>query len=1118
MNRNTLYSFFVLAMIVLSAGMSHSQPTIEPNGGMLRYPDVSKDHIAFIYADDVWIVDKTGGIAQPLASPDGGEMFPRFSPDGQTIAFMGNYDGNSDLYTLPIEGGIPFRVTYHSSAERLQNWTADGRLVFSMGGLGSYRIIQLFTVDADGGMPEKLPVPYGDAASISPTGEWLAYTPHNRDFRTWKRYRGGWASDIWLFHLTEHTSKKITDWEGTDTFPMWQNGSVYYLTDAGPNHRLNIWRYDLESEEHEQITHFREYDVKWPSNGPGSRGEGEIVFESGGQIYLLNLGNKQVEPIEIRIPGAKPNLRPIREDVSGMKMNWAVSPNGKRALVQARGDIWSLPASQGTPRNLTMTSGIAEREPSWSPDGKHIAYISDESGENQLVLHPAHGDGDPETVTSFTLGYYDEFVWSPDSKWIAFMDHEERFHVLNIENKEVTEFDRRNMARWRLGVPGKMSWSPDSKWIAYNRPIENNVDVIFLYHVETGETHQMTHGMFWDGLPTFDRKGDFLYFISTREISNPMLADIGYSSVFNDTIILHALPLRNDVSNPLKPTSDEEAPPVEEEDEDEKPAADDDAEEESAEASDDKSEEAEESEEETIEIDFEDTEMRAFRLPVPRGRIWSLVVNDQNQLIFNHSSREGESKIALFDPYADDPEMETVAEGSLVDITPDGKKLLVSRGGNAYVIDAKAGQSLDDAVVDSPMRVVINPREEWTQIYHDTWRFMRDYFYDPGMHQVDWPAIRDQYEAMLEDCVSRRDLNFVIGEMISEVNAGHTYRGGGDMDSGPSFPIGYMGADFELDQGVYRVTKFYQGGPWDTDARPFTHMLDEAQREAFEYVFAVNDVSINTDKPIWAAFEGYSNQTVTLTVGASPDITEATEVVVRLLTSGQDANLRYRDWVESNRSYVAEQTDGAVGYIHVPNTSDWGERELWRQFYGQMNTQALIIDDRWNGGGNIADRYVELLNRPVLLNLFDRSENDWRIPTVSHQGPKCMLISPESASGGDIFPYLFRQAGVGKLIGMRTWGGVIGISKNPGLIDGGRVTVPFVTFYETDGTLTMEGHGVDPHIEVIADPALMVDGGDPQLDAAIEHMLEEIETNPYVPAPRPGYPDRRGMGITEDDI
>ncbi|MHC4626229.1 MAG: S41 family peptidase [Planctomycetota bacterium] len=1138
---STLLVSCLLSLSILNV-TAHAA-SVEPHGGMMRYPDVSATHIAFVYADDIWVVPRSGTVASPLASPPGGESFPRFSPDGRTIAFNGNYDGNNDIYTVPLEGGIPQRVTYHSSGERLCDWTFDDRLVFAMNGLGgSGRQTQLFAVPKVGGLPDRLPVPYGGYGVISEDGQWLAYTPRNRDFRTWKRYRGGWASDIWLFGLDGHTSEKITDWEGTDTIPMWHGRKIYYLSDAGPNHRLNIWCYDLESKERKQVTRFKDYDVKWPSNGPGPDGEGEIIFEYNAKLYLLNLATERATPVNISVPGARPKLRPIRKDVSGNRANWHVSPNAKRVLVQSRGDIWSLPAKNGTPRNLTRTSGFAEREPSWSPDGKWVTYFSDESGENELVMQSA--DGKSQTVTSMGAGYRYRPVWSPDSKWMLLVDHETKFYLFNVEEREVRYFDRVNMTGWRWGVPMRFSWSSDSQWLTYTTPNMDNMNVVRLYNVQEDELHDVTSGMFVDYLPTFDRKGDFLYFFSEREISRPKYADGGLTFIYDDTAVLHAIPLRKDVTNPLKPKSDEEEIEKDEEEEDKDKEDEDEDEKSSDDESDDGDEDEEDEDEDEekkcsecevdegeerpddnenkkkdkdkpkpIEIDLEDMEARAFRLPVKRGRFGYMTVNDKDYIIYLR--RGDDSELQCFDPNDEKHEEKTVLKKvGFVEMTPDGKKLLVSSEGKMAIIEAKPGQKIESQVVTQPMDVVIEPRQEWRQIFVDAWRFMRDYFYDPHMHQVDWPAVRRQYEAMLDDCVSRRDVGYVIAEMISEVNAGHTYYGGGDMDSGPRESIGYLGVDFELDQGYYRITKVYEGGVWDTDARSALYYLDEEERGQFKYLFKVNGVPVDTSKAPWAAFEGLSGATVTLTVGATPDPDKSTNVVVKLLRSEYD--VRYRHWVESNRRYVEEESGGRVGYIYVPDTGNRGQRELFRQFYGQMNKEALIVDERWNGGGNIADRFVELLNRPIYLHLFERYENDWRVPTLSHQGPKCMLINGESGSGGDIFPYLFRKAGLGKLIGMRTWGGVIGISRNPSLIDGARLTVPFITFYETDGTLTMEGHGVDPDMEVVDDPALMVDGGDPQLDAAIQHMLDEIKRKPYVPAKRPAYPDRSGMGILEE--
>ena len=488
-----------------------------PHAGMLRYPDVGATHIAFRYADDLWLVPREGGLAVPLASPPGPELFPRFSPDGDTIAFVGNYDGNSDLYTIQVTGGVPTRVTHHPSREFLCDWTPDGKLLFHFNGLaGLGRHNQVFTVPPEGGLPEKLPVPYGTHGAISPDGQWLAYTPYTRDYATWKRYRGGMASDIWLFNLRNHTSKKITDWEGTDSQPMWQGQTLYYMSDAGPEHRLNIWSYDTVSGKRRQITHLRDYDVKWPAIGPGPTGQGEIVFQNGPELHLLDLQTERSQAVEILIPGDRPTIRPKRVDASKFIAGWDISSTGKRAVVEARGDIWTIPEKKGSPRNLTRTSGSGERAPSWSPDGRWIAYFSDETGEYELYVSQSDGKGETRRLTSDGKVFRYNPIWSPDSKHIAFTDKTGAMYLHTIETEETKLIDTEPWAS-----AARMSWSHDSAWIAYTMGGDNQMSSIWLYNVESGQKHQITSGMFYDTWPTFDREGDYLFFASHRSFTSP---------------------------------------------------------------------------------------------------------------------------------------------------------------------------------------------------------------------------------------------------------------------------------------------------------------------------------------------------------------------------------------------------------------------------------------------------------------------------------------------------------------------------------------------------------------------------------------------------------------------
>ncbi len=1392
-----------------------------PNPGMLRWPDISADAIVFSYANDLWVVDRTGGTARPLASPPGIERRPRFSPDGRHIAFQGNYDGDQDLYVVPVEGGIPTRVTHHPDGEALDDWHGADRLLFnSTMTSDNPRARRLFTVGKDGGMPEPLPVPYGSAAAISPDGSWLAYTPVNRDTRTWKRYRGGWASDVWLFNLETMESRRVTDWEGTDTQPMWSpdGDELYYLSDAGPAHRLNLWRYDVASGEAEQVTDFEDYDVKWPSMGPGPRGRGEIVFQHAADLKAMDLRTGRIRTVRVEIPGARPTLRPQRIDASDFITAWGLSPKGVRAVAGARGDVWTLPSEHGSPRNLTATDDVAERDPSWSPCGRWVAYFSDATDEYELYVRQSDGRGVTRRLTSGIGTFPSNPTWSPDGSMIAFADKLGRYHLVDVASEEHRVF---HDDPW--GGERPLSWSHDSGWIAFaSATAESATSRIHLYEVDADTVHVVTDGMFSDGDPVFDRSGHWLYFTSSRRFS-PTYSDLDTTFIYDDSEVLMAVPLREDVELPWTPTSDEvtwdgmdaadeedadeeqrdEAPDEEREDDAAPPAGDDDGDADAdadamapilgdwegvleglsaidpeldslpftmtigmrdgrlvgstvamgessdfdrvsfdpangrfearsvddgvtsilrgtldggelagewqlvelgvggdwtarraddaaaavatagtaaaaagpfgsiatpsvvaAEASSDAGpfaaarrvalearvrtaierrlaalaladgitgtwrgrlsglttmglpperdtavftmtiaredgdlvvalslmgstetfdeasfdaesgaftaratdetgtsilegtldgdrlegtwsieemdargdwsadrtgpapgeepagddaaaadDDADGEDADRLAIDLEGFESRAMMVPVATGSFGRLGVNHRDQLLFVRIGGPG-TGIKLVDLAADAPSEQTVQPGVTGFIlSPDGSKLIFPRRGGGLIRNASPGGSPQPVVTDG-MIAHVDPRAEWGQMLRDAWRIMRDYFYVENMHGVDWDAVYEQYAAMLPDAVVRDDLTFIIREMISELNVGHAYYRTGDSERGPSRPVGLLGVDWELHDGAYRIARIIEGADWDVDARNPLRMQDTGI-EAGEYVLAVNGVPIDPSLDPWAAFIDTIGREITLAVSPTPSLDDARDVVVRPIRS--ERGLRYRSWIESNRRRVAEATDGEVGYIYVPNTGVGGQNDLFRQFYGQLDRKALIIDERWNGGGQIPTRFIELLNRPVTNFWARRGSIDWKWPPDAFHGPMCMLINGQAGSGGDMFPWLFREAGLGKLIGTRTWGGLVGISGNPALVDGTALAVPTFGFYETDGTWGIEGHGVDPDIEVIDDPALMVDGGDPQLERAIELMLEEMEDFDYPVRNRPADPDRSGMGIAEED-
>ncbi len=1186
---------------------------------MLRYPDVSDTSIVFVYANDLWLVPREGGAAQPLASPPGAERNPRFSADGKTVAFSGNYEGDSDIYTISTGGGLPFRVTHHPGGDMFSDWTADGRLIFSTSAFsGQRRAPKMFTVGSGGGLPDQVSIPYGLNGTIHKDGKMLAYTPNARDGRNWKRYVGGTASDVWLFNLEDKSSRRVTDWEGTDSFPMWHGDDLYFVSDRGPAHRLNVWKFDVASGEHTQVTTFTDFDVKWPAIGPGDQGQGEIVFQNNSGLFLLDLGTKATRPVNVEIPGATETVRARMVDTSDSIASASISSTGKRAVVEARGDIWTLPAKKGKPRNLTATSGIAERDPSWSPDGRWIAYFSDETGEYELFVKQSDGRGETKQLTSGTEGFKYSPTWAPNSEKIAFSDRSGTIYLHDIEAGTTRIIDQNGFIEWGVSV----NWSHDSRWLTYtNTGDEAMRSNVVIFDTTTDEKRVVTSNMFEDSSPTFDRKGDFLYFGSVRNFNGQQGSMIDSNYVYTDGEVLLAVPLREDVEFPWTPKSDEESWDEEEsddeedaddeegesedeesEDGEETPAEDDgvsgsysgtltmegapemnvsanlsldgtaltgdvssplgsaevagELDPESGECSgtlaldsgddvsfegtikdgslkwtvstdegdviviaeraeaaggdDDDAEDDEEEAAETVEIDFEGFEHRAIQLPMAPGNFGSLSVNDKGHLLY---VRRG-SGIKAYDIHSDDQVEKTVTGGGGFELSADGKQMLLGRGSGVSIGKAGEGSSPKSVKTDG-MEARIDPRQEWPQVYRDAWRFFRDYFYAGNMHGVDWSAVYEQYLPMIAFCTNREDVDYVMRELVSELNVGHAYVRGGPMERGPRVGVGLLGCDYALENGAYRIANIVEGGVWDSDARGPLSMPGVDVNEG-DYLLEVDGLALDTTMDPWAAFLGKAGKAVELTVSTSPTVDDtARKVMVKTLRS--ENNLRYREWIEGNRAMVEEISGGRVGYVYVPDTGQNGRNNLFRQFYGQSHMDAMIIDERWNGGGQFPNREIEALDRPRTNYWGRRWGRSMATPGDSHQGPKCMLINRDAGSGGDMFPYLFRQAGLGKLIGTRTWGGLVGYSGSPQLVDGGSLAVPSFGFYELDGSWGVEGHGVDPDIEVMDDPALMQNGADPQIAVAVQQMLQELESGAYQAPPRPADPDRRGMGLPESD-
>ncbi len=1070
---------------------------------MFRTPDVSQTQIVFSYGGDIWIVSKEGGTASKLSSPSGAEGFSRFSPDGSQVAFSGNYDGNYDVYVIPTVGGLPTRITYHGMGDRLVDWypSGDKLLYTSSRESGKQRFSQFYKVDAKGGLSEKLPIAYGEYGSFSPDGKQIAFNERSVLNDTWKRYRGGSNGSIWIFDLETLASTNITNTDAGCELPMWYGDRIYYMSDRGTEQRDNLWMYDIKTKSTTQITNYADFDIHFPSLGPS-----EIVYEANGDLYLLDLKTNKSRIVKVNVITDLLAVKPRKESVSAYLANGGISPDGNRVVVEARGDVFSVPAEEGYIQNLTRTSGVAERSPAWSPDGKLVAYWSDKSGEYELTVRDLTQGAAETKLTSMGPGFRYNLFWSPDSKKLVWVDQTMTINMYSMETKTVSKIDQ-DTRLFEGGLRGWYpSWSGDSQWLAYEKSQENGNPAIYIYNTKTKVNTKATSGFYSDHNPTFDPDGKYLYLVTNRNF-DPLYSNFDNSWAYANSGQLAAITLTKAQASPLSTKNDTVAIAKAEEPKEADASA------KNATASKGKAKEAKEAKEaegakeaekakedkeaekakeaKETKIDFDQFESRLVVLPPAAGNIGSLravsgkVVYERYP---NTGSDEENASLKYFD--LEEREEKTIIDKiGGYDISADGKKVLIAQEGNFSIIDLAADQKVEKSLAVKDMEATINPMEEWTQIFNDAWRFERDFFYDKNMHGVDWNAIHDQYAALIPYCVSRADINFVIGEMIGELNASHTYRYGGDGEKPKNRAVGYLGIDWTKKDGYFAVGKVVRGAAWDNEVRS---PLDEPGINvgAGDYILAVNGIALNEYPDPYAAFEGLAGKTVELTVNSKPTFTGSRNVVVKTLDD--ETRLRNLAWIESNRQEVDKASGGKVGYIYVPDTGVEGQNELVRQFYGQWNKEGLVIDERFNNGGQIPDRFIELLNRKPLAFWDVRDGQNWQWPPLANFGSMVMLINGWSGSGGDAFPDFFRKAGLGPLIGARTWGGLIGISGSPELIDGGGVTVPTFRMYNPDGTWFLEGHGVDPDIEVKEDPTMLAKGIDTQLQKAIEVVMKNV--------------------------
>ena len=1060
---------------------------------LLRYPDIHEDKVVFVYAGDIFLASSQGGVAVRLTTHKGQELFPKFSPDGKHIAFSAEYNGTRQIYTMPITGGAPRQLTWYNDVgpmpprggfdNRVLDWTPDGKNILFRGNRLPWgvRMGRFFTVPFEGGMEQALEIPEAGGGMYAPDGKKIVYTPIDREFRTWKRYRGGRAQDVWIYDLENHQSTRITDHPMTDNQPVWVGNALYFASDR--NFTLNLFKYDLGSKQLEQVTNHQEFDVLWPSAGPES-----IVYENGGHLRVYTPGDGLDRALKIEINGDFPETLPRFENVKSYIQGSGLSPTGIRALFEARGDLFTVPAEKGQIRNLTQTQGIRERDPAWSPDGSKVAYYSDASGDYELYVRPADGSGEATKLTQDTKTWCFPPAWSPDSKKIAFANNSQQLQVVDVASGKITE-----VVRTTRNNPTNFSWAPDSNWLAYTQSGENTFSVIWAYNLATGKNSQLTEADTNNYSPVFSRDGKYLYFLSDRDY-NITFSGFEFDYVYTRATRIYAATLNHDVANPFLPENEEEKveAAANPEDKGTKKKSKKDSE---------SSQKDGGEKQQDIRIDVEGFSDRVFVLPPGSDNYGGLSASAKGPVFvrFGNSGTE----LQLYDQKTE--KTETIMENvGGYDLSANGEKLMYRMGQNFGVVDVAPKQKPDHLGLDT-MTMRIEPKAEWRQIYNDAAQLVRDWFYDPNMHGFDWEALVARYRPLVDHVASRADLDYILGELGSELSSGHFYVNSGDQVTVARKDGGLLGAEMAADSsGRYRIAKIFKGENWHPNFRSPLGTVG-IKAKVGDFILAVDGRDITTKENFYAALEGRGDQVVTLLVNDKPELQGAHEVRVKTITS--ERTLRYLDWVNSRKAYVEKASDGKIGYIHLPNTAFDGNRELFKGFYAQAYKQALILDDRYNGGGFIPGPMIHLLERPILSYWSQRGVEPFHTQAFAHDGPKVCLINGYSSSGGDAFPYFFRERNLGILIGTRTWGGLIGLQGNPGFADGGSLSIPMFRFFSTDGEWAVENAGVAPDIEVIDRPELIAAGKDPTLEAAVAHLLKKLEENPPKRPAVPTPPD-----------
>jgi tricorn protease len=1093
--KRTLYAASVALILLVTVAASAQTK-------LLRFPDIHGDKVVFTYGGDLWTASSSGGTATRLTAHPGVEVFAKFSPDGKWIAFTGQYDGDEQVYVIPASGGEPKQLTFYPARgpltprwgydNQVYGWTNDGKSVVfkSLRDSWTLPIARLYTVSVTGGPAQPLPMPEAGSGAFSPDGSKMVYSPQSRDFRTEKRYGGGQANQLYIFDLKTFDAKKISDSPRPSRDPMWIGNTVYFNSDRDGH--FNLYAYDIASGKTTAVTTHRPWDVRWPS----SDREGRIVYELDGELRVFDTRAKKDAAISITVPDDGLARRASHISVTNNIEDFTLSPKGERALVCARGDIFTVPIEKGGTRNLTHSSGAHDKWPRWSPDGSRIAFISDKSGEDEVWVVAQDGATPPEQLSSGGKAFRYAAEWAPDGKRLALADKDGKIFVITVADHKLTQ-----IVDSAFGQIRDYAWSPRGNHLAFSMANNAGFRAIYIWSAGDGQLRKVTDEMFNSHSPAWDPQGNYLYYLSDREFA-PQISSIEFNYALNRSTGIFALALRKDVKSPFPPESDEVTVTKDESDKPKEPEK----------KEPEKKEAAPKPSGELI-IDFDRLGSRVVRVPVEANNYFGLSAKN-GQLLYATGSafyygRQGDRPASLKIYSIKDRKETTLADDIRgYDLSMDGSKVLVAGPGPSFsVYDATPqGDKSKKAISTAGLAVDRVPAEEWNQIFNEVWRRYRDFFYVPNMHGYDWEALREQYKPLLKYVANRADLNYVIGEMISELTIQHAYVEGGDFQLPPRPRVALPGARFELEQktGRYRIAKIFQG---QNEEEIYRSPLTEVGVNAAvgDYVLAINGEEMTSADDPYRLLKNKADSTVQLTVNNEPTMTGARTVTYRPITD--ESNLFYLDWVNANRRKVSEMTGGRVGYIHIPDMGAAGIREFIKWYYGQIDKEGLIVDVRANGGGNISQMLIERLRRKVLALNYSRTFDEANTyPGGVFLGPMAAILNENSASDGDIFPAMFREAGLGPLIGKRSWGGVIGIGNRGTLIDGGTIFVPESAFASAKGEWIIEGHGVDPDIEVENDPKSEIEGRDPQLERAVAEVMKKLKDHPVKLPPRPAAP------------